>query len=43
MKRDLLTGSAPAATNRDVDAHGNAQLDAYNQSLNTLSSRDVER
>lgn len=43
MSRELLAVAAPAATNRDVDAHGNAQLDAYNQYLNTLNSRDVER
>ncbi|WP_194421569.1 cytochrome c oxidase assembly protein [Microbacterium abyssi] len=32
-----------AAADRYVDAHGNAELDAYNQYLNKLSSGDVER
>lgn len=43
MSRKLLAVATLAATNRDVDAHGNSQLDAYNQYLNTLSSRDVGR
>lgn len=32
-----------AATDRYVDAHGNAELDAYNQYLDKLNSHDVER
>lgn len=43
MSRNLLAVAAPAATNRDVDAHGNAELDAYNQYLNKLNPCDVER
>lgn len=43
MSRKLLAVTAAATSNRDVDAHGNAQLDDYNQYLNTLNSRDVER